>query len=79
MQLEAGPKSGRPAYVLFEKWVSTACGRRGPDFKRSVMDLELFQLGDAKQMRALFELLRMEQRLYITSSEMHFPVPCSSA
>eukprot|EP00946_MAST-07B_sp_MAST-7B-sp1_P004019 g4019.t1 len=60
MQLEAGPKSGRPAYVLFEKWVSTACGRRGPDFKRSVMDLELFQLGDAKQMRALFELLRME-------------------
>eukprot|EP00946_MAST-07B_sp_MAST-7B-sp1_P000712 g712.t1 len=60
MQLESGPKSSRPAYVLFEKWVSTACDGRGPDFKRSVMDLELFQLSDAKQMRALFELLRME-------------------
>lgn len=60
MQLESGPKPSRPAYALFEKWVNTACLRHGPSFRRTVMDLELFQLGDVKQMESLFNLLRME-------------------
>jgi hypothetical protein len=74
MQLESGPKQTRPAYALFEKWVSAACLRRGPAFKRAVMNLELFQLSDTKQMQALFELLRMEpQVIHHYLREIAFP------
>ncbi len=59
MQLESGPKQERPAYALFERWVDQATRAQNLP-GRTVMDLELFQIGDSKQMNALFALLRME-------------------
>ena len=55
-QAEAGPRAERPTFSLFESWVVTAC--RTAKVDRSVVDLEMFQLGDSRQVEALFVLLR---------------------
>ena len=59
MKQEDGPTLCRPAYLRFESWVITACTRQAIS-TRPVMDLELLQTGDARQMTALFALLRLE-------------------
>ena len=64
LQQESGPKSLRPAFVMFELWVTEACKKNNK--RRRVMDLELFQLSDVKQMSNLYNLIHME------SSVIHY-------
>ena len=61
LQMENGPKSDRPAFVLFEEWVGAACRRKA--VRRPVMNLELFQTADAPQMNALFQLVAHESEV----------------
>ena len=61
LQMENGPKSDRPAFVLFEEWVGAACQRKA--VRRPVMNLELFQTADAPQMNALFQLVAHESEV----------------
>ena len=55
---ESGPKKQRPAYKTFENWVNSACKKQKKE--RNIMDLELFQLADSKQLRKIRELLAFE-------------------
>ena len=55
---ESGPKKQRPAYRIFENWVNSACKKQKKE--RNIMDLELFQLADSKQLRKIRELLAFE-------------------
>eukprot|EP00949_MAST-11_sp_MAST-11-sp1_P002253 g2253.t1 len=60
MHLESGPKAQRRSYIKYEGWVQAACRSQGLTV-RPVLDLELLQIGDEKQMGSLFALLRNER------------------
>ena len=55
---ESGPKSSRQSYIKFESWINGALSKTNE--RRNVLNLELFQLTDLKQLNNLYTLIAME-------------------
>jgi hypothetical protein len=55
LHFQAGLMQERPANIMFEDWVTSACTRKS--LQRRVLTLELTQLGDEREMEEIFALL----------------------